>query len=195
MDVKDINGKHANVPMMVTTLIVGTFITILNQTILSTAFPTLMKAFNISTATVQWLSTGFMLVNGIMIPVSAYLSAKVPSKWLYMSAMSTFFVGTLVAFIANSFGVLLIGRLIQALGVGITMPLLQNIMMSIFPPNRRCYGDGWNCDWGGACHRANAFRLCHRQFRLAFLIQYDSANCRSRYFGNIVFLQKCLTVV
>ena len=57
MDVKDINGKHANVPMMVTTLIVGTFITILNQTILSTAFPTLMKAFNISTATVQWLST------------------------------------------------------------------------------------------------------------------------------------------
>ena len=75
MDVKDINGKHVNVPMMVTTLIVGTFITILNQTILSTAFPTLMKAFNISTATVQWLSTGFMLVNGIMIPVSAYLSA------------------------------------------------------------------------------------------------------------------------
>ena len=97
MDVKDINGKPVNVPMMVITLIVGTFITVLNQTILSTAFPTLMKAFDISTATVQWLSTGFMLVNGIMIPVSAYLSAKVPSKWLYMSAMSTFFVGTLVA--------------------------------------------------------------------------------------------------
>ena len=137
MDVKDINGKPVNVPMMVITLIVGTFITVLNQTILSTAFPTLMKAFDISTATVQWLSTGFMLVNGIMIPVSAYLSAKVPSKWLYMSAMSTFFVGTLVAFVANSFGVLLAGRLIQAIGVGITMPLLQNIMMSIFPPNRR----------------------------------------------------------
>lgn len=109
MDVKDINGKAVNVPMMVITLIVGTFITVLNQTILSTAFPTLMKAFDISTATVQWLSTGFMLVNGIMIPVSAYLSAKVPSKWLYMSAMSTFFVGTLVAFVANSFGVLLAG--------------------------------------------------------------------------------------
>ena len=137
MDVKDINGKPVNVPMMVITLIVGTFITVLNQTILSTAFPTLMKAFDISTATVQWLSTGFMLVNGIMIPVSAYLSAKVPSKWLYMSAMSIFFVGTLVAFVANSFGVLLAGRLIQAIGVGITMPLLQNIMMSIFPPNRR----------------------------------------------------------
>ncbi|HAJ54209.1 MAG TPA: MFS transporter, partial [Lactobacillus sp.] len=101
MDVKDINGKQVNVPMMVITLIVGTFITVLNQTIFSTAFPTLMKAFDISTATVQWLSTGFMLVNGIMIPVSAYLSAKVPSKWLYMSAMGTFFIMFCVFYITQ----------------------------------------------------------------------------------------------
>ena len=57
-------------------MLIGSFCTVLNQTILATAFPTLMKAFDISTATVQWLTTGFMMVNGIMIPVSAYLSNK-----------------------------------------------------------------------------------------------------------------------
>lgn len=137
MPVQDRHGKAINVPMMVVTLIVGVFITVLNQTILTTAFPTLMKAFDISTGTVQWLTTGFMMVNGIMIPVSAYLSAKVSTKWLYIGAMSIFGIGTLVAFIANSFPMLLAGRLIQALGVGITMPLLQNIMLNLFPPEKR----------------------------------------------------------
>lgn len=90
MQVKDNNGRPVNVAMLVVTLITGVFITVLNQTILATAFPTLMKAFDISTATVQWLTTGFLMVNGIMIPVSAYLSAKVPTKWLYIAAMSMF---------------------------------------------------------------------------------------------------------
>ncbi|MFT8845167.1 MAG: DHA2 family efflux MFS transporter permease subunit, partial [Schleiferilactobacillus harbinensis] len=137
MQVKDNNGRPVNVAMLVVTLITGVFITVLNQTILATAFPTLMKAFDISTATVQWLTTGFLMVNGIMIPVSAYLSAKVPTKWLYIAAMSMFELGTVIAFMANSFPMLLIGRLVQALGVGVTMPLLQNIMLSIFPMEKR----------------------------------------------------------
>lgn len=135
--VKDVNGRPIYVMMLVITLLVGTFTTVLNQTILSTAYPTLMTAFNISTATVQWLTTGFMLVNGIMIPVTAFLVGKVPTKALYITAMATFLVGTVVAFVANSFPLLLVGRLIQAIGVGITMPLLQNIMLTIFPPERR----------------------------------------------------------
>jgi EmrB/QacA subfamily drug resistance transporter len=137
VQVKDNNGRPVNVAMLVVTLITGVFITVLNQTILATAFPTLMKAFDISTATVQWLTTGFLMVNGIMIPVSAYLSAKVPTKWLYIAAMSMFELGTVIAFMANSFPMLLIGRLVQALGVGVTMPLLQNIMLSIFPMEKR----------------------------------------------------------
>ena len=136
-NVRDTKGRHINIVMLVITLVAGVFITVLNQTILSTAFPTLMSTFNIDTGTVQWLTTGFMLVNGIMIPVSAYLATKVPTRWLYISAMSIFGVGTLVAFIAGNFGTLLTGRLIQAVGVGITMPLLQNIMLSIFPPEKR----------------------------------------------------------
>lgn len=136
-EVRDTKGRKINVALLVVTLITGVFITVLNQTILATAFPTLMKEFNIDTGTVQWLTTGFMLVNGIMIPVSAYLAAKVPTRWLYIGAMSIFGVGTVVAFIANNFGTLLAGRLIQAVGVGVTMPLLQNIMLSIFPPEKR----------------------------------------------------------
>ncbi|MGQ3491106.1 MDR family MFS transporter [Limosilactobacillus mucosae] len=125
-------------------MMIGSFCTVLNQTILATAFPTLMKAFDISTATVQWLTTGFMMVNGIMIPVSAYLSNKFNSKWLYISAMTIFELGTITAFAAPNFGTLLCGRLIQATGVGITMPLMQNIMLTIFPPEKRGAAMGIN---------------------------------------------------
>lgn len=133
----DMNGKPYNRMMMIVILLVGTFCTVLNQTILSTAFPTIMDAFNVSTATVQWLTTGFMLVNGIMIPISAWLSTRFNTKWLYISAMVIFLAGTIVSFTAPNFGLLLTGRLIQAVGVGVTMPLLQTIMLSIFPPERR----------------------------------------------------------
>lgn len=133
----DKNGKSYNRGLMIIVILVGTFCTVLNQTILSTAFPTIMKAFDVNTSTVQWLTTGFMMVNGIMIPVSAWLSTRFNSKWLYISAMTTFFAGTIVCYIAPNFATLLIGRLIQALGVGVTMPLLQTIMLSIFPPAKR----------------------------------------------------------
>ena len=96
-----------------------------------------MKEFDISASTVQWLTTGFLLVNGIMIPVSAWLINSFSSKKLYISAMTTFLIGTIICFLAQNFSVLLIGRLIQAIGVGLSMPLLQNIMLTIFPPEKR----------------------------------------------------------
>lgn len=123
--------------MLIVLLLVGVFCTVLNQTILTTAFPALMKAFDISTSTVQWLTTGFLMVNGIMIPVSAFLSNRFPTKWLYIIAMVTFEIGTIMAWVAPSFAVLLTGRLVQALGVGIAMPLLQTIMLTIFPADKR----------------------------------------------------------
>ncbi|MGJ3998314.1 MDR family MFS transporter [Limosilactobacillus mucosae] len=138
------NGKPYHRNLLVMVMLIGSFCTVLNQTILATAFPTLMKAFDISTATVQWLTTGFMMVNGIMIPVSAYLSNKFNSKWLYISAMTIFELGTITAFAAPNFGTLLCGRLIQATGVGITMPLMQNIMLTIFPPEKRGAAMGIN---------------------------------------------------
>lgn len=94
---QDINGKAYNRGMMIVILLIGTFCTVLNQTILSTAFPTIMKAFDVSTSTVQWLTTGFMMVNGIMIPISAWLSTRFNTKMLYISAMSIFLAGTVVS--------------------------------------------------------------------------------------------------
>ncbi|CAM3175224.1 MDR family MFS transporter [Lactiplantibacillus plajomi] len=133
----DTNGKPYKRGLLIAILLIGTFCTVLNQTILTTAFPTLMKEFDITTSTVQWLTTGFMLVNGIMIPVSAWLSSRFSTKWLYLSAMTIFEVGTVIAWTAPSFAALLAGRLIQAVGVGVTMPLLQTIMLTIFPADKR----------------------------------------------------------
>ena len=133
----DIYGKKYNRNLLVVVLLIGTFCTVLNQTLLATAFPTLMKEFDISASTVQWSTTGFLLVNGIMIPVSAWLINSFSSKKLYISAMTIFLMGTIICFLAPNFSVLLTGRLIQAIGVGLSMPLLQNIMLTIFPPEKR----------------------------------------------------------
>lgn len=133
----DRDGNPYNKVAMVATLLIGTFCTVLNGTILATAFPTLMKAFSVSTSTIQWLTTGFMLVNGIMIPISAWLSTQINSKLLYMIAMTSFLIGTVICYFSNSFPVMLTGRLIQGVGVGITMPLMQTIMLTVFPPQKR----------------------------------------------------------
>jgi EmrB/QacA subfamily drug resistance transporter len=133
----DVNGKPYHRGLLVATLLIGTFTTFITQTILTTAFPTLMASFHISASSVQWLTTGFMLVMGIMIPVSAWLLNKFNVKHLYLTAMSIFFVGTLLSRFAWSFPALLAGRLIQAIGVGMSAPTFQNVMYSIFPPAKR----------------------------------------------------------
>lgn len=133
----DIYGKPYNRSLLVVVLLIGTFCTVLNQTLLTTAFPTLMNDFDITASDVQWLTTGFLLVNGIMIPFTAWLINKFNSKNLYLTAMTIFLIGTIACFAAPNFSILLLGRLIQAAGVGISMPLLQNIMLSIFPPEKR----------------------------------------------------------
>lgn len=134
--VRDINNQPYNRLIMVIILMTGSFCTVLNQTILATAYPTLMRYFSVNTSTVQWLTTGFLMVNGMMIPVSAYLSNRLNTKYLYLGAMVVFEVGTVVCWLAPSFAILLVGRLIQALAVGVTVPLIQTIMLTIFPPEK-----------------------------------------------------------
>lgn len=137
MEAVDAHGKPFNRGLLVAVLLIGTFVTVLNQTVLATALPTLMKSLHESLGTVQWLTTGFMLVNGIMIPISAWLSHRYNTKWLYLGSMVIFLIGTVMSYMATAFPQLLAGRLIQAIAVGVTMPLLQVIMLSIFPANKR----------------------------------------------------------
>ncbi|MDC3412213.1 DHA2 family efflux MFS transporter permease subunit [Aquibacillus sp. 3ASR75-11] len=124
------------VPLMIV-LISGAFAAILNQTLLATALPNIMRDLNLDANTAQWLQSIFMLVNGIMIPITAFLIERFTTRGLFLSAMGLFGLGTLIGAIAPSFSVLMVGRILQASGAGIIMPLMQTILFLIFPVERR----------------------------------------------------------
>lgn len=133
----DQNGRPYNRLALVFTLLVGTFSTFLTSTMLTTAFPTLMKSFNITANTVQWLTTGFMLMMGITIPITGFFLRRFNTRNLYLGAMVIFLIGTIACYFASSFYQILAGRLIMAIGVGVASPVYQTIMTSIFPPSQR----------------------------------------------------------
>ncbi|WP_256761834.1 DHA2 family efflux MFS transporter permease subunit [Cohnella sp. WQ 127256] len=118
-------------------MIVGAFIAVLNQTIMSVALPELMVDFDIAASTAQWLTTGYMLVNGVLIPITAFLMQRFTTRELFQTSMIVFLAGTIISAVAQGFDMLLIGRLIQAAGAGIIMPLLMNVILTVFPPNKR----------------------------------------------------------
>ncbi|MGA9289211.1 MAG: DHA2 family efflux MFS transporter permease subunit [Anaerobacillus sp.] len=120
-----------------TTMILGAFFTIFNQTTMTVALPKLMEVFDIDASTGQWLTTGYMLVNGVLIPVTGFLMQRFTTKQLFLTAMFIFLAGTVVSAIAPNFPILLTGRLIQAASTGIIMPLLMNVVLKLFPPERR----------------------------------------------------------
>jgi EmrB/QacA subfamily drug resistance transporter len=116
---------------------IGAFITFLNNTLLNIALPSIMVDLDVEASTVQWLTTGFMLINGIMIPTTAFLIQKYSVRRLFLTAMGLFAAGTIIAGIAHSFPVLLIARMVQASGSAIMMPLLMNVMLVSFPVEKR----------------------------------------------------------
>ncbi|MEK5026056.1 DHA2 family efflux MFS transporter permease subunit [Paenibacillus sp. FSL M7-1046] len=118
-------------------MILGAFLATLNQTVMSVAVPGLMIDFNISAATAQWLTTGYMLVNGVLIPITAYLMQRFTTRELFQTSMFIFLAGTIVSALATSFPLLLTGRMIQAAGAGIIMPLLTNVILALFPREKR----------------------------------------------------------
>lgn len=118
-------------------LMAGVFVAILNQTLLATALPHIMEDLNITANTAQWLTTVFMLVNGVMIPVTAFLIGKFSTRALFLTAMGLFTLGTVIAALAPGFPVLMAGRIIQASGAGIMMPLTQTILFVVFPVEKR----------------------------------------------------------
>lgn len=135
----DQSGKLISRPPygIISILMIGAFIALLNNTLLNIALPSIMEDLKIDPATVQWLTTGFMLVNGILIPATAFLIEKYSVRKLFLVAMGLFTVGTLVAGIAHVFSILLIGRMVQAAGSAIMMPLLMNVMLISFPVEKR----------------------------------------------------------
>lgn len=138
-------------------MILGAFLATLNQTIMSVATPELMHDFNITAATAQWLTTGYMLVNGVLIPITAYLMQRFTTRELFQASMFIFFAGTLVSALAGSFPVLLTGRMIQAAGAGIIMPLLTQVILTLFPREKEAPPWGWS-GWPLSSPRPSALR-------------------------------------
>ena len=129
-------GSRGNL-LLVMIMILGVFVAILNETLLNVAFPKIMNDFGIAPSTAQWLTTGYLLVIGVLIPVTAYLIQRFTTRSLFLGAMGLFTVGTFVAAIAPGIEVLLIGRLLQAAGTGLLFPLLTNVVFSIVPIEKR----------------------------------------------------------
>ena len=123
--------------LLLAVLVSGAFVIILNQTLLNTALPVFMEDFGISASDAQWMTTIFMLVNGIMIPVTAFLIQKFTTRAMFLTAMGLFLVGTIVCAVAPAYPVLLGGRVIQAASGGMIMPLMQTILFAIFPVRER----------------------------------------------------------
>ncbi|MFJ5562654.1 DHA2 family efflux MFS transporter permease subunit [Lysinibacillus xylanilyticus] len=130
-------SESINKKVLLTVLILGCFLSTLNQTLLNVALSNLMDVFSVSATTVQWLSTGFMLVNGVLVPITAYLMKRFSTRQLFISSMLFLLLGSIFCAVAPNFATLLIGRMIQAIGAGIIMPLLMSIVMVIFPPEKR----------------------------------------------------------
>lgn len=140
MATKQIGKDERNI--IVAVMLISAFTAILNQTLLNTALPDIMKGLNINESTSQWLVTGFMLVNGIMIPLTAYFMDRIPTRTLYMIAMGIFLLGSFIAALAPNFAILMIARVIQAMGAGIIMPLSQFTMFTLFPKDQRGFAMG-----------------------------------------------------
>ncbi|AMO85460.1 Multidrug resistance protein B [Solibacillus isronensis B3W22] len=118
-------------------MIAGCFFSTLNQTLLNVALSDLMNTFSVSPTTIQWLATGFMLVNGILVPITAFLMKRFSTRQLFISAMLFLLAGSVVAACAMNFGMLLTGRMIQAVGAGIILPLMMTVIVYLFPEERR----------------------------------------------------------
>src|SRR5690625_2220444 len=125
--------RPVNRNVVLAVLLSGAFVIILNQTLLNTALPAFMADFGITASAAQWVTTIFMLVNGIMIPVTAFLIQKFTTRGLFLTAMGLFTVGTIICAIAPVYPVLLLGRVVQAASGGLIMPLMQTIVFALFP--------------------------------------------------------------
>ncbi len=122
---------------MIVLMFIGAFVALLNNTLLNVALPSIMKDFDVDASTVQWLTTGYMLVSGVLVPASAFFITRIKNRTLFITALSIFTIGTALAAYAPTFSVLLTARMVQAAGAAVLGPLLMNIMLVSFPIAKR----------------------------------------------------------
>ena len=135
--------QHRPVPVrvrptvIIATLVVSAFVMILNETILSVALPHLTGDLGVSATTVQWLTSGFLLTMGVVIPTTGYILQRFTPRQVFLAAMTLFSLGTLICALSPGFDVLLAGRVVQATGTAVMIPLLMTSVMKLIPADRR----------------------------------------------------------
>ncbi|MEP6481285.1 MAG: DHA2 family efflux MFS transporter permease subunit [Rhodoglobus sp.] len=123
--------------LVINLMLVATFVVFLNETIIGVALPRVMTDLKVDASTGQWLSTGFMLTMAVVIPITGFLLQRFNTRPIFILAMSLFSLGTFTAAIAPGFEILLAGRIVQASGTAIMMPLLMTTVMQLVPPQSR----------------------------------------------------------
>ena len=112
------------------------FLATFNETFLNVAFAPIMADFGVNVSTVQWLAAAYMLGAAIMVPVSAFLYRSIPTKPLYLVTVGFLIAGSVIGALAPSFAVLLTGRIIQAFGTGMLIPIGMNITLEVAPKRK-----------------------------------------------------------
>lgn len=130
-------GSPSGSVLLISLLLIATFVVILNETILSVALPTLMVDLEISAPTAQWLTSGFLLTMAIIIPTTGFIIQRFKLRSIYVFAMSAFTIGTLVAALAPGFEVLMVARVIQAVGTALMIPMLMTTILTVVPEHSR----------------------------------------------------------
>lgn len=122
---------------MIAILLSGAFLAVLSATLLTSALPTIMEDFAVSSTTVQWLTSGYALTEAVVIPLSAFLMGRISTRRLFIGGLSLFGCGSLVAALAPTFPVLLAGRVMQAAATGFVMPMVFSVVLLIIPREKR----------------------------------------------------------
>ncbi|MFC5337729.1 DHA2 family efflux MFS transporter permease subunit [Leucobacter denitrificans] len=118
-------------------LLGSSFVVILNETIMGLALPVLMVALDITAAEGQWLTTAFLLTMSVVIPITGMLIQRVPTRALFIAAMSLFSLGTLISAVAPGLALLILGRVVQASGTAVMLPLLMTTVVTLVPVQLR----------------------------------------------------------
>ncbi len=124
-------------PSVIPILLVAAFVVILNETTMNVALSSIMTDLGVDERTAQWLTTAFMLTMAVVIPITGWLLDRLPTRRVFQLAMLSFSLGTLLCMVAPSFAFLLAGRVVQATGTAVMMPLLMTTVMQLVPPNGR----------------------------------------------------------
>ncbi len=109
------------------------FCGVVSETAMNVTFPALMKEFSVDTSTVQWITTGYLLVLSLVITLSSYLKRNTSQRTLFLIAIGSFICATVACFAAQNFAILMAGRMVQGVGTGIALPLMFNIILSEAP--------------------------------------------------------------